>query len=83
MPAAIVPKLGERRLVANRGLAAVSFILLLAFTLSAAFTQCHSKLLRCYRLTTIEVARQLRCSLSKLPPNIRSPNRPAAEPQTF
>jgi hypothetical protein len=64
---------GERQPVTNRGLAAVTLILLLAFTLCAAFTQCHSKLVRRYRWTAIEVARQLRRSLSKLPPNIRAP----------
>ena len=71
---------GERRPVANRGLAVVTLILLLAFTLSAAFTQCHSKLVRRYRLSTIEVARQLRQSLAHLP-NIRAPDCPAPEPQ--
>ncbi|MBI1749919.1 MAG: transposase [Acidobacteria bacterium] len=73
---------GEQQPVPNRGLAAVTLILLLAFTLCAAFTQCHSKLVRRYRLTAIEVARQLRCSLSKLPPNIRAPDCPAPAPQT-
>lgn len=73
---------GERRAVANRGLAAVTLILLLAFTLSAAFIQCHSKLVRRYRLAHVEVARQLRCSVSKLPPNIRAPDSPAPEPQS-
>ena len=68
-------------LVANCGLAAVSLILLLAFTLSMAFTHCHSKLFRRYRMATIEVACQLRRSVSKLPPNIRAPDSPA-EPQT-
>ena len=72
---------GEQQPVANRGLAAVTLILLLAFTLCAAFTQCHSKLLRRYRFSTIELARQLRCSLSKLPPNIRAPDAPAPELQ--
>ena len=72
---------GEQQPVANRGLAAVTLILLLAFTLCAAFTQCHSKLVRRYRLSTIELARQLRCSLSKLPPNIRAPDSPAPELQ--
>ena len=84
--AGIVPRFasddGEHRPVVNRGLAAVSLILLLAFTLCAAFTQCHSKLVRRYRLSTIELARQLRCSLSKLPPNIRAPDSPAPEPHT-
>lgn len=73
---------GERRMVANRGLAAITLILLLAFTLLAAFTQCHSKLARRYGLASIEVARQLRCSLSKLPPNIRAPDCLAPEPAT-
>jgi hypothetical protein len=74
---------GQRRPVANHGLAAVTLILLLAFTLCAAFTHCHSKLVRRYRLTSIEVARQLRCSVSKLPPNIRAPDCLAPEPQTI
>ncbi len=68
-------------LVANCGLAAVSLILLLAFTLSMAFTHCHSKLFRRYRMATIEVACQLRRDVSKLPPNIRAPDSPA-EPKT-
>ena len=65
---------GQRQPVANRGLAAVTLILLLAFTLCSAFTHCHSKLARRYTLTAIEVASQLRRSLSKLPPNIRAPD---------
>lgn len=73
---------GERKPVANRGLTAVALILLLSFTLCTAFTQCHSKLVRRYHLTTLEVARQLRCSVSKLPPNIRAPDSPAPERQT-
>ena len=67
-------------LVANCGLAAVSLILLLAFTLSMAFTHCHSKLFRRHRMTTIEVACQLRRSVSNLPPNIRAPDSPAEPP---
>jgi hypothetical protein len=67
-------------LVANRGLAAVSLILLLAFTLSMAFTHCHSKIFRRYRMSTIEVAGQLRRGVSKLPPKIRAPDSPA-QPQ--
>lgn len=67
-------------LVANRGLAAVSLILLIAFTLATAFTHCHSKLFRRYRMTTLEVAAQLRRAVSKLPPNIRAPDSPAAQP---
>ena len=65
-------------LVANCGLAAVSLIVLLAFTLSMAFTHCHSKLFRRYRMTTTAVACQLRRSVSKLPPKIRAPDSPAA-----
>lgn len=67
-------------LVANCGLAAVSLILLLAFTLSMAFSHCHSKLFRRYRMTLIEVACQLRRSVSKLPAKIRAPDSPAALP---
>jgi len=52
----------------------VTLILLLAFTLCSAFTLRHSKLFRRYRMTTIEVAHQLRRSLSKLPPSIRAPD---------
>lgn len=69
---------GESRPVANRGLAAVSLILLLAFTLCSAFIYCHSKIFRRYSMSTIEVARQLRFSVSKLPPNIRAPDAPAS-----
>jgi Transposase DDE domain len=69
---------GERKPVANRGLAAVSLILLLAFTLCSAFIHCHSKIFRRYPMSTLEVARQLRFSISKLPPHIRAPDAPAA-----
>jgi hypothetical protein len=65
---------GTRQPVPNRGLPAVTLILLLAFTLSSAFTLRHSKLFRRYRMTTIEVAHQLRRSLSKPPPTIRAPD---------
>ena len=64
--------------VANRGLAAVSLILLLAFTLCSAFIHCHSKIFRRYPMSTIEAARQLRLSISKLPPNTRAPDAPTA-----
>jgi hypothetical protein len=85
-----VPVLGSREpvstgipavaLVANRGLAAVSLILLLAFTLSMAFTHGHSKIFRRYRMSTIEVAGQLRRDVSQLSPKIRAPDSPA-QPQ--
>lgn len=65
-------------MVANCGLAAVSLIVLLAFTLSMAFTHCHSKLFRRYRMTTTAVACQLRRSVSTLQPKIRAPDSPAA-----
>lgn len=68
---------GERQPVANQGLAVVSLILLLAFTLCSAFLHCHSKIFRRYPMSTIEVARQLRLSVSKLPPHIRAPDSPA------
>jgi hypothetical protein len=67
------------QLIANHGLAAVALILVLAFTLCAAFIHCHSKLVRLYHLSTIEVARQLRVSVSKLPPKIRAPDSPALQ----
>jgi hypothetical protein len=60
--------------VANRGLAAVTLILRLAFTLCSAFIHCHWKIFRRHPMTTMEVARQLRFSPSKLPPNIRAPD---------
>ena len=72
-----------RQLTPNHGLPAVVLILMLAFTLSAAFTQCHSKLVRRYHFTGIEVARQLRVSVSKLPPRIRAPDCPAPQRHTI
>jgi hypothetical protein len=65
---------GSRRPVANHGLAAVTLILLLAFTLCSAFVHCHSKLVRLYHFSSLQVASQLRRSISKLPPNIRAPD---------
>lgn len=70
-------------LVPNRGLPAVVLILMLAFTLCAAFTQGHSKLVRLYHLTGIEVARQLRLSVAKLPPRIRAPDSPVPQARTI
>lgn len=72
-PQRVSPR-GERQPLPNRGLAAVSLILLLAFTLCSAFILRHSKLYRLYPLTTIEVAHQLHRSLSKSPPHIRAPD---------
>ena len=64
---------GERRLVPNRGLAAVMLILCLAFALSSAFILLHSKIFRRYHLSCLEIARQLYRSLWKDPPSIRAP----------
>ena len=65
---------GERTCVPNHGLAAVVWILLIAFTLSSAFALRHSKLARLYGLSTIAVAAQLRAWTSKIPPSIRAPD---------
>jgi hypothetical protein len=65
---------GQRQAVPNRGLAAVTLILLIAFALSSSFTLRHSKLVRRHRLTTVAVAHQLRGSVSKAPPCIRAPD---------
>jgi len=73
----------QDHLVPNRGLPVVVLILMLAFTLCAAFTQCHSKLVRRYHLPGIEVARQLRVSVLKLPPRIRAPDSPAPKAHTI
>ena len=66
---------GRRRLVANRALAAVTLILLVAFALSSAFVLRHSKLVRLHGDTAVAVASQLYCSLSKQPPSIRAPSK--------
>lgn len=65
---------GPRELAPNRGLAAVTLILLIAFALSSAFVLRHSKLVRRDRLTAVAVAAQLRAWISKAPPSIRSPD---------
>jgi hypothetical protein len=65
---------GQRELVPNRGLAAVTFILLIAFALSSAFVLRHSKLARRDHLTALAVAAQLRAKISKAPPSIRAPD---------
>ena len=65
---------GEREPVPNQGLAAVTFILLIAFALSSAFVLRHSKLARRDHLSAVAVAAQLRASASKTPPPIRAPS---------
>lgn len=70
---------GDSQPVPNTGLAAVALILLLAFILLAAFVHCHSKIFRLHPTSLIEVAQQLRRSVSGLRPNIRSPDSPALQ----
>jgi hypothetical protein len=62
------PACDGRKLVPNRGLAAVTLVLLLAFTLCSAFCLLHSKLVRRYHFSSREVARQLYRSLWQRPP---------------
>ena len=65
---------GESQLVPNRGLAAVTLILLIAFALVSAFALRHSKLVPQYHHTTLAVSCQLYTSRSKAPPPIRGPD---------
>ena len=65
---------GQRQLVPNHGLAAVTLILLLTFALCSAFTLRHSKLVPLYGLTALAVARQLYCSACSALPSIRAPD---------
>ena len=65
---------GQREPVPNRGLEAVTFVLLIAFALSSAFVLRHSKLARRDHLTAVAVAGQLHASISKAPPSIRAPD---------
>jgi hypothetical protein len=65
---------GDLESVSNRGLAAVTLILLIAFALTSAFVLRHSKLARRDHLTAIAVAAQLRAWTSKVPPSIRAPD---------
>jgi hypothetical protein len=61
----------------TRGLAAVTWILFIAFALTSDFVLRHSKLARRDHLTAIAVAAQLRAWVSKTPPRIRAPDRAA------
>jgi hypothetical protein len=65
---------GKREPVPNRGLEAVTLILLIASALSSAFVLRHSKLARRDHLTAIAVAGQLHAWISKAPPSIRAPD---------
>ncbi len=64
---------GPPKVVPNRGLAAVTLVLLLAFTVCSAFCLLHSKLVRRYHLSFREVARQLYRSVWQQPPT-RAPS---------
>lgn len=64
---------GQRELVPNRGLEAVTFILLIAFALSSAFVLRHSKLVRRHHLTAVAVGAQLRACSSTAPLHTRPP----------
>jgi hypothetical protein len=64
---------GQLQAAPNRGLAAVTLILCLAFALSSAFTLLHSKIFRLHHPPLIEVARQLYRSLWQMQPPIRAP----------
>jgi DDE family transposase len=65
---------GQRVQVPNRGLPAVTLILLIAFALSSNFLLRHSKLVRLHDLSAVAVARQLYSWISKAPPSIRAPD---------
>jgi len=65
---------GHREPVPNHGLAAVTWILLIAVALSSCFVLRHSKLVRRDHLTAVAVASQLRAWISKAPPSIRAPD---------
>jgi len=71
---------GQREPVPNRGLAVVTLIQCLAFTLSSAFTLLHSKIVRRYHTPLIEVARQLHRSLWQMQPPARAPTVPTSRP---
>jgi hypothetical protein len=64
---------GPLQPVPNRGLAAVTLILCLAFVLSSAFALLHSKIFRLYHPTLREIGRQLYRSLWQLQPPARAP----------
>jgi len=63
----------QPRLVPNRGLAAVTLTLAIAFVLFSAFTLLHSKLYRLYPCSYQEVAQQLYRSLLASLPTSRPP----------
>lgn len=65
---------GRLEPVPNRGLAAVTLILCLAFVLCSAFALLHSKIFRRYVLSLREVSRQLYRSVWQGLPPIRAPD---------
>jgi len=64
---------GPLQPVPNRGLAAVTLILCLAFALCSAFALLHSKIFRLHHPTLREISRQLYRSLWQLQPPARAP----------
>jgi len=64
---------GPPQPVPNRGLAAVTLILCLAFVLCSAFALLHSKIFRLYHPTLREIGRQLYRSLWQMQPPARAP----------
>jgi hypothetical protein len=65
---------GQLQPLPNCGLMAVTWILCIAFLLCSAFARLHSKLFRRYRLSVLEISRQLYRSLWSLQPPIRAPD---------
>jgi hypothetical protein len=65
---------GQLQPLPNHGLQAVTLILCIAFVLCSAFARLHSKLFRRYRISLLEISRQLYRSLWSLQPPIRAPD---------
>jgi hypothetical protein len=65
---------GQLQPLPNHGLPAVTLILCIAFVLCSAFARLHSKLFRRYRLSVLEISRQLYRSLWSFQPPIRAPD---------
>lgn len=59
---------GNKTPVANRGFHAVALIAIIAFCLCSAFVLRHSKLVKLYRLSSLDVARQLAACIWQPPP---------------
>lgn len=59
---------GNKMPVPNRGFHAVALIAIIAFCLCSAFVFRHSKLVKLYRLSSVDVARQLAAWIWRPPP---------------